>query len=86
MYKPHPLQPVFHALGIAGHVDAVIIVLRIPDVSKREKAVVLNCLREIREELEQVIDKHTKQLWHPVSRRCSIIVCVSMSASLSSGK
>ena len=25
MYKPHLLQPLIHAQGIAGHVDAVII-------------------------------------------------------------
>ncbi len=31
-------------------------------MSEREKAIVLNCFREIREELEHVIDKHTKQI------------------------
>ena len=31
-------------------------------MSEREKVVVFNCFREIREELEHVIDKHTKQI------------------------
>lgn len=31
-------------------------------MSEREKAVILNCFHEIREELEHAIDKHTKQI------------------------